>query len=277
MFLRMSAIKRLLAVCLAVTSGSAARAEDEVRIAITTGVAKLTIAGDDVRVFDGDVGDLLASTKGQSVVDVRAVASEVVIGGRGLEFAPDRPRAARRMIFEAKDGLRVGRRSFIGRVAVSLDPKSKKLIAINRLGVETYLLGIVGSEMSARWPPEALKAQAVAARSYALHRRMKMRAANRPYDLQTTVLSQVYGGAKNIAETVKAAVEGTRGEVISFNHRMVEALFHSTCGGRTVSAQSVFGGKVPYLQPRICRWCKPSSLHRWKVEVPLKTLSGSST
>ena len=60
---------------------------------------------------------------------------------------------------------------------------------------------------------------------------------------------------------------------MSYRHDLVEALFHSTCGGRTVSSKEVFGGAVPYLVPATCGWCKASPRHRWKVSFSLAELS----
>ncbi|MEL6190260.1 MAG: SpoIID/LytB domain-containing protein, partial [Myxococcota bacterium] len=141
---------------------------------------------------------------------------------------------------------------------------------LNRLPLELYLLGTVGSEMPPTWPLEALKAQAVAARTYALQRLMIARAANRPYDLGATVLSQVYHGAKTLHPAVKKAVQATRGEVLGHGRTLIEALFHSTCGGGTVSAEEYFGNRKDYLQSRRCDWCKHSSFYHWQRRKPLQ-------
>ena len=133
--------------------------------------------------------------------------------------------------------------------------------------------GSAGSEMNASWPLDALKAQAVAARTYAMQRRLTMRAANRPHDLASTVLSQVYKGAERLSPSVIRAVKETRGEVMSFRYDLVEALFHSTCGGKTVSAKAAFGNDVAYLKQRSCRWCSASNKHRWKVSYSLREVS----
>jgi stage II sporulation protein D len=172
---------------------------------------------------------------------------------------------------EAVDAVRVDSGIYFGRIEISVD-RGKPLV-INRLPLETYLLGIVGSEMNPSWPMEALKAQAVAARTYAMERRMMMRLAKKPYDLGATVLSQVYKGADRINPSVIEAVKRTRGEVIAFDHDLVQALFHSTCGGRTVSAKSAFGNEVPYLKPQSCKWCRDSSRHRWSLTMSLEEMS----
>ncbi len=249
---------------------SEASAEEEVRIAIAAGVKRMSIAGRDLAVYDADVGDRLASGSGAISVTVRGVKGGVTASGRKLKLDDGKFRA-RQLIFEAQGGVRVQGRLYLGRVAVG---RAKgRLLAINRLPLETYLLGIVGSEMSPAWPPEALKAQAVAARTYAMQRRVMMRAADRPYDLESSVLSQVYTGAERIRPSVEQAVASTHGEVMAHRHRLVEALYHSTCGGETVPAEEAFGRRVSYLRPRKCRWCKTSTRYRWSVSFPIAQVS----
>jgi stage II sporulation protein D len=202
------------------------------------------------------------------VVTVRRGSVKIV--GTTLKLRSEKEILRTQIFFEAPDGIRVDGRLFLGRVSVQA--RKGKVMVINRLPLETYLLGIVGSEMNPDWPLDALKAQAVAARSYALQRRMMMRFANRRYDLESTVLSQVYRGAERISASVIDAVSLTRGEVLTHEHRLVEALFHSTCGGRTHSAREAFGNAVPYLRSRQCRWCKDAKRYRWTAEIELKRL-----
>ncbi len=260
-----------LAVCLvAGLSGQAARAEEEVRIALVAGKPKITVAAQKLAIYDGEAGERLAWT-GDGTAVLVATDKGVEITGADLRF--DGRRTSAQLMIEGDPGVRVEGKLYLGRIAISREGTAKTLIAINRLPLETYLLGIVGSEMSPEWPMEALKAQAVAARTYALQRRMMMRAADRPYDMEATVLSQVYEGAERIRPSVVAAVVGTHGEVIAYKHRLAEALFHSTCGGRTVSAREAFGNAVPYLIPRACPWCKESARYRWSMVVTLDRLT----
>lgn len=253
-------------------SAAIARAEDEVRISIVSAVPQVRIAAKELAVFDGDVGDRVAWSKAQNEITVvRSGKNELRIKGKGLEFDRESNAAFRTLLFEAQSGIRVDGKLYLGRVSVGSDAKG--VFVINRLPLETYLLGIVGSEMPPSWSDEALKAQAVAARTYAVQRRMYMRAGNKPYDLESNVLSQVYNGAENITPSVVQAVLATRGEVLSFRHFPLEALFHSTCGGSTVSSRDVFGQAVPYLVKRPCTFCKPSTKYRWQLELPLSEIS----
>lgn len=255
-------------VALAVaTSPSVARAEDDIRISIISGKAQITLEGTDLAVFDGDSGERVAFGKGKTKVVTRRAGGGVKVSGDGL--TQEGELTAGKLIFEAgSSGVRADGRLFLGRISIVPDGQ-RAVAAINRVPMETYLLGIVGAEMSPLWPIEALKAQAVAARTYALQRRMMMRAANKPYDLESTVLSQVYLGAERISPPVVEAVSATRGEVLGYKHRLVEALFHSTCGGRTTSARQVFGRDIDYLTSQPCPWCADSNNYRWKISLPL--------
>lgn len=254
--------------------GSAAYAEEEVRIAIGEGRTTVELSGDDLSIFDPATGHRLAHGAGATTVKVVVEGERVRIGdgSESLVFDGD-TRSATRILVETPEGTRVDGRLFLGRILVR--KWQKGLHVINRLPMETYLLGIVGSEMSPLWPLEALKAQAVAARTYAFERRMMMRAAGRPYDLESSVLSQVYAGADRIQPSVVEAVKQTRGEVLAFRHRPAEALFHSTCGGTTVPAREAFSHAVPYLVSRKCEFCRPSPRYSWVARFTLDHVARS--
>ena len=249
------------------------RAEEEVRIALSSDKKSITISGLNVSVFDGVIGERLAMAVGAAKIALKVSGSRVALSTRDLKFDHKTKRESKRLIFESSDGVRVDGTLYLGRI--SAEVKKGRILVINRIPIETYLLGIVGSEMNPLWPADALKAQAVAARTYAMQRRMIMRYSNRPYDLESTVLSQVYKGAERISQSVIDAVSLTRGEVLSHKHRLVEALFHSTCGGQTNSAREAFGNHVSYLVPKKCTWCKPSPRYRWQTEIPLRDLERS--
>lgn len=134
-----------------------------------------------------------------------------------------------------------------------------KLSAINVVGLEQYLAGVVAQEMPSSWPVEALKAQAVAARSYALSRRV----TGKVFDLYADVRSQVYGGIRGEQPSTTAAIEATKGEVLLWDGKPIDALFHSTSGGTTVDAVEVFGKPVPYLVAADDPHSALSPVHRW--------------
>src|SRR5262249_16941985 len=113
--------------------------------------------------------------------------------------------------------------------------------------LEQYLDGVVGREMPAKWgddAPAALQAQAIAARTYAM---ANAKPAS-PYDMFADQRSQVYGGVAAEDPRTIAAVDATRGQVLTYNGGLITAYYFSTSGGRTESVQNVFGSTpVPYL------------------------------
>jgi stage II sporulation protein D len=119
-----------------------------------------------------------------------------------------------------------------------------KLAVVNELPFEQYLYSVVPSEMPSSWPSEALKAQAVAARSYALFQGMGFGIAH----VNDTELSQVYSGIDSEKATTTAAVNATAGMVAMYNGKPIEALFSSNAGGQTADATEIWGNAVPYLK-----------------------------
>lgn len=149
----------------------------------------------------------------------------------------------------ANDGLvRIGSRLYRGRAEVGAN-SSAALAGINELPLEEYLYGVVPRELSpVIWPElEALKAQAVAARTYAVRGLGKRRADG--YDLFATITDQVYGGYQDEHPVSNRAVDETAGVVATYNGQLIEALFYSTSGGHTASNEESFNSApVPYLR-----------------------------
>lgn len=118
--------------------------------------------------------------------------------------------------------------------------------AINYVDLEAYLWGVVPSELSPHWAADSLKAQAVAARTYALY--VKRRSSNKLYDLVATTASQVYGGYDAETPATTKAVNATKGEVMTYGGRLTIAYFHANSGGFTESARNVWLADLPYLR-----------------------------
>ena len=139
-------------------------------------------------------------------------------------------------------------KAYRGEIIVA--PAGEALMIVNRLGLESYLRGVVPLEIGARAMSEmaAVKAQAVAARSYA-HTRIRTSARN-PFDLVGTVANQVYGGVNAESVIADSAVAATRGIVLHYDGRPVDAPYHASCGGRTAAAGELWEGPAdrPYLR-----------------------------
>ena len=158
--------------------------------------------------------------------------------------------------------------TYRGRIALRATPRGT-LHVINRVGLEDYLKGVVPSEMGPRVydEVEALKAQAVAARSYAVRHRGQF--ASEGYDLCATPRCQVYSGAPAESPLSTRAVEETAGEVLLWKGAVADALFTSTCGGRTENAPDVMAGyanvDAPYLASVPCFGETPIALESSSV------------
>ncbi|MCR2802653.1 SpoIID/LytB domain-containing protein [Paenibacillus soyae] len=130
------------------------------------------------------------------------------------------------------------------RGSFELSAYNGKLAVVNELPFEEYLYSVVAVEMYTSWPIEALKAQAVAARSYALNKGFGFGIAH----VVDTTLSQAYYGTGVEKPSSTEAVEATRGEVAIYNGKVIEAVFSSNGGGVTADARDIWGNAVPYLQ-----------------------------
>ncbi len=147
--------------------------------------------------------------------------------------------------------LEVDGRPYRGYLEIAVNA-SNTLTVGNVVNLEDYLRGVVPAELSPEAFPEkeALKAQAIAARTYAVKRRGQFEAEG--YDICATSACQVYRGVAVERPLSNAAVAETAGEVLTFDGKPVEALYTSTCGGRTENVENVFSQKEPYLVSRSC-------------------------
>ncbi|AZN43867.1 SpoIID/LytB domain-containing protein [Paenibacillus albus] len=133
-------------------------------------------------------------------------------------------------------------RSYRGSFEVS--GLNNKLAVINELPFEQYVYAVVGAEMPASWPAEALKSQAIAARTYALYQGFGFQVAH----VVDTTLSQAYGGIGSEKPTTIAAVDATRGEVAMYNGKLIETVFSSSAGGMTADSKEIWGSDIAYLK-----------------------------
>jgi len=145
-----------------------------------------------------------------------------------------------------KDGLVFSKRRWYKGDLVVLNTK-KGLTVINDVDMESYIKGVVPAEMPVSWNTEAHKAQAIAARSYAMANSGKR--LEYGYDLKDTPLDQNYMGAS--IETVKTnkAVDATRGQVLVHDGKIIPAYYCASAGGSTLSARKVWGNDLPYIKP----------------------------
>jgi stage II sporulation protein D len=142
------------------------------------------------------------------------------------------------------------------------------LYMVNELPLEEYIKDVVAAEVSHDWDMEALKTQAVISRSYAVYQRMTN--GNSLYHIASSVLHQVYKGSNSDAR-IAYAVEETRGEILTYDGKPIEAFYHSTCGGKTENPEEVFGKSYPYLKATESG-CEISPYRTWERKIPLSEI-----
>ena len=209
-----------------------------------------------------DADGTLAPPQQLALQELRLSAVWSAASGRGSKGGADTPLLPWRTVATPAGRslplVGLGRRRYRGLVRVL--PEGDRLQAVNLLGLEHYLASVVGSEMPASWPAEALRAQAVAARTYALAQ-LKPEA---PFDLRSTVASQVYRGTEAETDSTRSAVAATRSLVLSHGGSLIDAVFHSSSGGSTENSGELWTRQLPYLvsvpdQDKLSPW------HQWSV------------
>jgi len=131
------------------------------------------------------------------------------------------------------------------RGSVTLVEERGGLRVVNELALEDYVAGTLLGEVSEGFGDVVLRAQAIATRTYALHRRAHTRSPD--YDVEASTTGQVYLGLDGETPAVREAVDATRGQILTFGGEPILAAFHSAAGGRTATAAEVWGREVPYL------------------------------
>lgn len=147
--------------------------------------------------------------------------------------------------------VRFNDKPYRGRLEVFANTRGS-LTVVNVIGLEDYVKGVVPNELSPGGYPaiEALKAQAIAARTYALKNKGQFASAG--FDILPTIRSQVYRGLSSEHPLSSRAVDETRGVVATYDGEPINALYTSTCGGRTENSENIFNDAVPYLRGREC-------------------------
>lgn len=147
---------------------------------------------------------------------------------------------------------------------VVLRSRHGRLNVVNYVGIEAYVVGVLAGEVPSTWPEESLKAQAVAARSYVLYQ--VEHHGGHDWDVYATDKDQVYDGTAGEVASILRAVHATRGEVLTYEGKIIKAYFHSTCGGHTEDAANVFGEPAPYLVGVADPYCKDAPYQQWSRE-----------
>lgn len=160
----------------------------------------------------------------------------------------------------------LGGRRFRGFIDIVRKDNGRPLV-INYIDLDAYLYGVLYNEVSHRWPMEVLKAQAIAARTFAIYQARQN--SLKPYDLRSDIYSQVYGGRQSEKWSTTWAVNTTKGKVLWYRGGIFPAYYHATCGGWTEDASNLWKIDIPPLKGTACDFCRHSPHYRWVKEIPL--------
>jgi len=223
-----------------------------IRVLLSGGTQEVVLEGKTIRAWGVD-GRLAAEATGR--VTLAAVGERIRWGGSGL--LGDTLDAA------GDPDLRVGNREVVGRIR--LLARKGELLAIAVVPLETYVSAVLSREAPPRFHPEALSAMAVAVRTYAVGAAAKPR--DPAYDVVGSVEDQVFDGVDGVSAVFREATDRTRGLVVRYRGELARTVYHSTCGGRTEDAGSVWGKDIPYLRSQSCDDCADSPAYRWEYRM----------
>ena len=243
--------------------GGLAEAKELIRVLIVRDVSQCRISGQELALRDLTTGRaLFKKTKLSSLTIQREKGPRLRVLGH--------PFSARAFLLTSPRGpLVINGRQYRDKLKI-LPGQNGGLWVINELPLEEYLGGVVHCEISSQWPWEAVKAQAVVARTYATFQR-RNRAAEL-YDVDSGVSDQVYEGIGKEDLQSRKAVEETEGELVLYQGHPIFSVYHSCCGGETESPESLWPGYFPYLKGTACNFCIDSPRFLWNYPVDSEKL-----
>ncbi|SKA18080.1 stage II sporulation protein D [Trichlorobacter thiogenes] len=256
----------IITVCLLLLAGVAPQGAAAIEIAATNEQIRVAISkGADSVAIDGD-GILATDETGKPLTLEFPLTFQ---NERGRVQAGS---SSSRLIRLAAAGkLRINGKSYRGMLELSV--QSGKLLVVNQLPLEQYLVGVINSEISSTWPMESIKTQAVIARTFAVAKRKERSKAF--YHLESTVMDQAYEGSDEEDSRAARGVVETQGEVLTYNGSVIQAFYHANSGGRTEASQNVWGIALPYLQGVECQYGLTSTTSSWEQSLPLSKIEAA--
>lgn len=237
--------------------GAPVAAVETVRIAVAVNQHSITV--------DAPGGLAISAAGGRTLLRTGRPV-RVLPGNPGLHLNGADTAVRDLMVDGGGSGVRVNGRRYGGRIRIK--QTGDHLLAVNIIDVEDYLKGVVPAEVPRDWHPEALKAQAISSRTYALFQREAR--ADREYDLVSTTQDQVYSGSAFVDAAATRAVTETRGMVMTYHGHLIFAAYHSTSAGPTEDAMTVWGDDIPYLKGVNCPFDRNSPKYQWTREITMK-------
>ncbi len=167
--------------------------------------------------------------------------------------------------------IQVGNHAYQGSIKI-IPEQGNSFLVINKINLESYIMGVVSKEVPGDWPLAALEAQAIAARTYAIYEKDQNRQQQLPYDLKNTSLYQMYSGENHVNIKIHDAVIKTQGEIMEYQGFPIMAVFHANCGGHTDSAFNVWGEHMAYLKSVNCPFSKKGKHFFWETSIPISKI-----
>ena len=205
----------------------------------------------------GSLTNIIEQGQGLQNATISVTNSSIKIGNKNYDNSELR-------ITSLRDGeIELNKVRYRGEIRILLQ-FNNKFSVINEIDLESFVAGVLGSEMMPSWNEEALRAQAVTARTYALYKKKKRR--DEVYHLD--MLELAYRGMAGETTRLNKIVQETKGVVMVYNWNIFPAYFHSTCGGHTEDSNHVFGkDSIPPLSGVVCNYCNNSKYSRWSTDI----------
>lgn len=235
-----------------------AQAKDMIRVLLVRDLSQVRVSGEGIALFDLKSGQTIFKNKRTASLFLeRDAGFRVRIQGHSIS-APG-------FWLNSSDGLLwINGRPYRDKFKVLPGP-NRDLWVINFLPLEDYLVGLVNSEISSQWTPEAVKAQVIAARTYAIFQRESR--LNELYDVDSGVTDQMYLGAGKEDARSRNAVQDTKGELLLYQGHPIFAVYSACCGGKTESAEFYWPVLYPYLRSIECTHCLDSPHFLWNYSI----------
>ncbi|MBP2628222.1 MAG: SpoIID/LytB domain protein [Firmicutes bacterium] len=244
--------------------------QSTIRVGILSNQENVLISADTkFEILNGETGQLL----------VHLAAGEkatISVKGKTLSINGKLTKAVKISVLTSKNNgehyIEVNKKQYRGNIDIHITHGSAVLTIVNTLPIEQYLYGVIAKEMSPSWHFEALKAQAVAARTYALYNLNKHQ--NDDYDVCATTDCQIYDGRESEVTQVIKAVDNTSGQVIMAQGKVIPAYFHSSSGGYTENSENVWGTYESYLRG-VVDYDQNSPLYKWEKKLTTNELTAA--
>jgi stage II sporulation protein D len=241
---------------------NAAAASPLIRVGIWSNQPNLIVGADaDFHVVDENTHEIIGNYGVKEKVTISSRSGNIWINGV-------KTGAQKINVISAENGqkalIEVNRQHYRGNIEIHRTVGKSGLTVVNTLPVDEYLYSVVAKEMSPDWNKEALKAQAVAARTYAMVNQNKYHGDG--YGIGATPDCQIYVGADSEAAETNAAVDETSGLVVTYQDKLIDAAFHSSGGGYTENSENVWGGVLPYLRG-VVDYDQKMPNYRWEKQL----------